>query len=402
MKIKSDWTNRNLNISIFSRKKLVITVFTISSIYSIFSRFRRSNDGGQFDVGEWLINYSGGYVRRGLFGELLLNVFKFNEPYAGFILLVFQSILYFCLIFFLVRFLEIKSYSWSSIAICCNPAVGLFIYNNWGLTRKEMLGITSLICLALARSSASRLVKPFTWIAILFYGFSCLSSEINCLLLPGFVFILQKKKLQSNSDNYARLEMTVVSSLSAISFYLSVRSHGNYKIVRQICSDIMAHGFNGRIFCAHNSAIDWLGKSTQSGLLDVTQHFPLYFSYIPLITLAGLPIFLTPWFRRYWSWCLVSSLFILPLFVLATDYGRWTFMLLTEIVVMISVTTNCSIENRVWNKFTTPLFIFAWGIPYYVDPFSTVGISKLTVFLYEHNFFYIFFHAIFTFAKLGA
>jgi len=27
-----------------------------------------------FEVGEWLINYQGGFVRRGIFGEILLHL----------------------------------------------------------------------------------------------------------------------------------------------------------------------------------------------------------------------------------------------------------------------------------------------------------------------------------------
>jgi hypothetical protein len=365
---------------------VAFVVFAFVSLSMLVERlFVRYRLSPKFDMGEWLINYKGGFVRRGLFGEFLLHVLNLDEPYAGYLLFLFQALFYLTLITFLFNFMRKRLYSWSSVALCCSPAVGLFFFENDSRPRKELVGLFALIIFVIVNKKDHQKSIYINWLAILIFGVSCFSSEINALLLPSFLYVLHISNRGGEFSARFRAQKLSLIAISIISFGLSAIFHGNNQIAKILCSDVIFHGFPTTI-CGYNTiesygAIDWLGVSISEVFPLLRQHFPLYFGYFPLILLAIIPIILTPWFRSYWRWCLVCTVFVLPLYVSALDYGRWTFMLATELVIMIIATKDVKIEHSFWNKFTTPIFTLGWGIPSYAHPKDS-----LKSFFFDQNF----------------
>ena len=65
-----------MNKSLIKNKLLLFIIFLI--FYSIFYLYWKRNGGLNWSISEWLINYQGGFTRRGLGGEL--NIFLENLP----------------------------------------------------------------------------------------------------------------------------------------------------------------------------------------------------------------------------------------------------------------------------------------------------------------------------------
>ena len=63
-----------MNKILIKNKFLFFTIFLI--FYSVFYLIRKHNGGLDWSVSEWLINYQGGFTRRGLGGEI--NIFLSN------------------------------------------------------------------------------------------------------------------------------------------------------------------------------------------------------------------------------------------------------------------------------------------------------------------------------------
>ena len=61
------------NIQI-KNKFLIFVIFIL--FYSIFNLYLKHDVGNDTSISEWLINYSGGFTRRGLGGEI--NIFLAN------------------------------------------------------------------------------------------------------------------------------------------------------------------------------------------------------------------------------------------------------------------------------------------------------------------------------------
>ena len=375
---------RLLKISM-AKERLLFVGLVFTSIHVLISRVHQGIFFPQFDVGEWLISYKGGFVRRGFFGEILLGTFNLSQPIAGIVLLLIQYLLYLTIVFFLFLFIRKNFISWSKIALCCSPAVGLFIFNNYGWTRKELLGIFSLVILSISYRIRYEKYEYLSWIAIIFFAISCFSSEVNALMLPAFLYVLYVNHRDNDLSKFYNVKKILFFFISVLSLVFSTIFHGNAKVASILCKDAISHGFPQTI-CGYSalknfSAIDWMQVSLYQSISTLGRHFPNYLGYFPLILFSGLPILLTPWFRTYWRWCLACSIFILPLFLIALDYGRWTFILALEIVIMIIATKDSRVENKFWNKFTTPFFVLGWGLPGYVAPDAS-----LNNFLYLHNF----------------
>ena len=81
--------------------KIIITISTLIVLTNVyFFVFERSLN----QYLDWLINYQGGFVRRGLVGELFFQIFKITSIRLDFIVLFFIFAFY---IFFYKNFYEI-------------------------------------------------------------------------------------------------------------------------------------------------------------------------------------------------------------------------------------------------------------------------------------------------------
>ena len=85
-------------------KIYIITIF-LSSILILYHKFLHPTD---WTTSEWLINYHGGFIRRGLIGELLLLInqfLNFNPRYLVYILEVIILAFYYYLI---IKFIKLN------------------------------------------------------------------------------------------------------------------------------------------------------------------------------------------------------------------------------------------------------------------------------------------------------
>ena len=135
-----------MNINIFTRKINFIILYFISLIFIGFfiNIFENNSYDNDWNIGEWLISYSGGFVRRGLFGELILkislitqkNPILFVQLISTAAYLIFLYLLKFTRKYFSILFLL-------SPIVCLAPILGNF------LIRKDVFGIILFACCTL-------------------------------------------------------------------------------------------------------------------------------------------------------------------------------------------------------------------------------------------------------------
>ena len=110
---------KNLKIFIY----IFLFVYSINYIFFTYRFFIRENG---YILGDWLINYSGGFVRRGLFGEI--NIFfseflKINLINTSFITV---SIIFILFIYYLIKLINNSNISFLIAIIIFSPATILF------------------------------------------------------------------------------------------------------------------------------------------------------------------------------------------------------------------------------------------------------------------------------------
>ena len=74
--------------------------------FAIFWLYLKHSVGNDSTISEWIINYQGGFVRRGLPGELAFQLAQFLEIKLRTVILFFQIGLYSLYIFLIYKFFQ--------------------------------------------------------------------------------------------------------------------------------------------------------------------------------------------------------------------------------------------------------------------------------------------------------
>lgn len=342
-----------------ARMGVAFAVLAISAGIAI-TQYARVIAGGGNDhqAGDWLISYPGMFVRRGLFGELLLGLTP-PGPAALWVLFGVQVALYVPLFGYVIDYLFRSRFSWSAIALACSPAALPFIgWDPLGGFRKEILGFLALVLLALARRHLNRWLRGLLLAGSLTaWTLGVFSWESLAFLLPGVGFLL----LADDVIPLRRLLAAAYTTIGAVALGASVVAHGDVGTPARLCQAVVDHGL-GNNLCT--GAIAWMGRGLDDSLRAVDQTLPVYSGYLFMLVLAVLPIVVSPWLRRYWPWAVAALVGVAPLFVLGIDYGRWIHILVVEVMICMIAGNVALIESKLWNPLSATLFLSMWGLPH--------------------------------------
>ena len=104
--------------SVINYKNLLLFYILLIGFLSIFYLISVNTGATYNAMSEWVINYQGGFVRRGLIGELIYQISIFLDLNLRFCFLVLQSFLYLVYYFLIYRlFKDIKSHYLIILAI---------------------------------------------------------------------------------------------------------------------------------------------------------------------------------------------------------------------------------------------------------------------------------------------
>ena len=331
--------------------------------------------GDPWMAGEWLINYADGFVRRGLFGELFLAWAPGGE--AGlWVLFWFQICCYLVVLAYAVEVLNRTRYSWSSIALVCGPAGLAFIgWDTNGGFRKEVLVFVVLALLAWSRRPRRTPVVAGSLVggAFVLYVLAVFSWEPAALLLPavGYLLLTGNRPLLVFRRSAAAL-FAVVGLLGGLAGALA---HGDVGAALAICSDVRAHGYDGVNLCGAQAVggggVDAIGWTRTRALEDVAASFPAHLGYVPLIALALVPVVASDWFRDQWRWGVAVALGVVPMYLLVTDYGRWTHIVVIALMFCVTAEHPSGAFSTIWNAPVTLLYVSLWAMPHHLGPWQT-------------------------------
>lgn len=314
--------------------------------------------GGDHQTADWLISYPGEFLRRGLFGEVLLRLTP-PGPATLWILFAIQVALYLPIVGYVLWFLERQSWSWSAIALACSPAGLAFIgWDVRGGFRKEVLGFVALVLLAMVRSSGNGMVKAAGLVlSIGVWTLGVFSWESIGFMLPAVLFLL----LAGTPIPLGKVFAGLYTAIAAVAMGASVVFHGDTDTPARLCAAVTDHGLPDSL-CT--GAIAWMGRGLTQSWQLVTQNFAVHSGYLAMVVLAALPIATTGWLRRSWPWVLAMAVGIAPLFALGIDYGRWIHILFFEIAICMMVASEELITSTHWTALSTVLYVGLWGIPH--------------------------------------
>jgi hypothetical protein len=315
---------------LFSNYFLIIILIS-SAIYSLWSVKLLNDFPWRYVFTDWIINYEGGYIRRGLLGEISINLSNFldlNIKYV-FLLIHLSTYLLFHLLFY--RFFSNFKKNYVFYLFCFSPLVFLYpIATFEAFARKEIFYITFFLlnCYLAIKINNRNIIFFSTNLLVLLSYFIHESSLFFLIFFYSSYFVFLKK------NNYK-------IKISELGFILMVYSTLLYLIFIPVTDEKMSKMLfliNQNFFeiTRFSGAITWLQSSASSAFLFLSNnHLGFKFIFQNILFLHFLIIFLyllyiNNFFKnnKFFILLTVFSFFSpLILFLVWNDWGRLIYIL---------------------------------------------------------------------------
>ena len=306
-------------------KNLILFFLSIITLnYLIFSyRFFERENG--YILGDWLVNYNAGFVKRGFIGSIILKINEFTGIDLKILAfyLVNSIFIFFIILFF--KKLNTKNLNTIFLIMLFSPATFLFnFYDPLAVGRKEILFLTYFMIYNYFFIDNSINIKKY--IFGIFAFILTLTHEMFFLLIP-FIFVAKYLRYKSFKINYYYFEIFILILSSLSIFLLIFYNQTDPETSRILCKSLTDRNLTGDI-C-------WgiIGEFQTSHKLIINKAFindPLYFKlyslYLLLILgpiIAFLRNFLSVGFIKIIFFILITLLPIIFLFLLVNDWGRY-------------------------------------------------------------------------------
>ncbi len=290
--------------------------------------------GRNWPLGDWLINYEGGFVRRGLVGELLLLVGRalHLDPVVGAVLLCVAC--YAVVFAGLWRWIDFPLVPWWIVFALCSPAMLTFplLSTRAGFHKEVLLYAAIVLSLGLVqRRPRPGAVLLSIWLSVV-CGLLILSHEPTIFYVP---YLLVIPALAAQDIRAAMRVCLAPAAVSLLSFGVVLRLIGSAATVAAICRSLHA--------TAAQPCADPIGflTMTRAGQLAMVRenvaefHYFRYFPVLLVLTLLPLAVgtivlWRTPALRQslrlVMGATLVAATASVALFRFGPDWGRWIAM----------------------------------------------------------------------------
>ncbi len=354
-------------------------------IISSFNLYFKHTGGADSTISEWLINYQGGFTKRGLIGEVCFIIAKELSLSLRYVIYIFQTSLifiYFLLIFFILK--KVKFNYFLSLAVF-SPIFLLYpIAELEVLARKEIFIFVGFIFFLFLSSPKYKNKEDILFI-IFALPFLVLIWEPVIFYLPFFMIILILKYTIKDFNEFFKLLIFFFPAI-LLSLYIAfnpITPDNHLKMANSLKDNF---GESCYMSCG-------LLLSKSSIMDQFTANFPLYNPVIfiryflifiigfgPLLLLSKKSfilknVFFLKNFKNLLVPLLISISPIILLFLMGSDWGRWinityTFCILffinlyTNNYIKINFSPFFNLKSKLNNFFLVVIFIifcFGWN-----------------------------------------
>ena len=334
-------------------------IFVLISLYAVLGVFH-SSVAFNWTFQDWLINYEGGFVRRGLSGKIIeaISSYFFNQNKLFYFgaqihLVYFYIVSFFCTLFYILMYRLIKdeSLNFQKLFIIFSPlSITFIIYNGGAVGRKEILYfIFFLAFLYIIEILKKKELSIF--FLIIFFPLILLLHEGLIFFISAFlvIFLFEINKVNKKFILFTTLIFVL---LSFGVFILTVIFGGDSAQIETICLSLSNYPIKD---CTGLSAIGVL--STALNTTSLSNEFDIlwirviedrYLFYYPIFAIIAFFPLITSSFK-YWfnirvgnkiyklNFSIIAIIYFvnsLPLYIFAHDWGRWLYI--TYILLMIT------------------------------------------------------------------
>ena len=346
-------------------------------------------------TGDWLINYSDGFVRRGLMGEIgrQLHFTAGIDPVS--VVVVCKAFGYATICASLLLLAAKRGIGLIEIAVLLSPALLPFEINDpMGSGRKEIVLLALFALYVIANEFFPRVERPMTrqwrfWYLLVSLPFLTLVHEGLFFFLPFFLLYASMKHDDVRGE---ALIFGVPFAISACAMALSWIFRGDAGIAAAICSSLTSMAVSPDVCGGATAALE--GYDLHIGSGDLQRYLPLaILTFSPLLW-YGAQAISAPRRRRFLAGVCLAGLSTAPLYVVSEDWGRWLHV--TGMLMLVTTLACRDAHVRLPARrpaFAVPavaamgLFVFTWQLPHWIHspvPIVRPSAEQLLVLVKAH------------------
>lgn len=313
--------------------------------------WRTYSNVSSWQITEWLISYDGGFVRRGIGGEII-KILSSTFELAPSLIIIILSVASWLLLVTLV--LKVSKGVFPSYIVLSPVFLGMPVYSDF-LVRKDVLGLLILAVSLLVIKFWSGLRKYAT-VNILF-TFGVLNHE--SIIFYGIPLVILAEFVTNRNIEWKRRLYPYLPLIFSVLVVLANKGTEDTALqISNYWNSFLRDNYTEFCCLAKNpAAIDAIGWTTQRGLslsIGLLNDFSNGFIYVPIAWV--LTIFLC---LQFGSWSLnkpiqkhfvnifVIQLFLVsPLFLLGWDLGRWIFFITVSSMLWVSIFREVEIGQK--------------------------------------------------------
>lgn len=306
--------------------KFILFTFITTLVSAFYSYLKHHG----WTMGDWLINYQAGFVRRGLPGEISYQIHNALNISPGLVIFLMQSAAYSVFFYFSYQLLKKQKSILPYVLLIVSPFIFTFQINDLpGGFRKEIIFFALLAFSVYGQKyySVAKFNKTF-YALLLIYPLIILAHEMLAIFLP-YLLIVYCKDQKITFKKIITVGLLLLPSV--ICFVLALKHSGTNQQVQHIYNSLIQADYT-----VVGGAIDWLDKTASYGITQVKerikeqQYLVFHFHMLVLTTLAFIPIKhrLKNVFSSTLTKCLLTASILgsVALCIVAIDWGRFIYI----------------------------------------------------------------------------
>ncbi|MDC0396328.1 hypothetical protein OAM18_05000 [Candidatus Pelagibacter sp.] len=368
-------------------KRSLYAIVIFSFLFQVIKFYTFYQEYSAWQYADWIINYQGGFVRRGLIGEILFNVHKIFSIRLDLVTLLFVTSLFTSLSYFLIKSLKYLENSKLDILIFLSPGFVIYpIMNSEVIGRKDILITLAIAFLVFFEKN----FKSKNLLILLISSISLISLSHSGLLFytPYLVFLFFLIKINRNEVISFKDILFILSSLFIILFLIFL-NQGTVTQVEEICQSIKQFVIED---CKNSGQFLWLSTPANEHMnfklsTNYNSYTIIYLLSLFLVNLfLGIKLYLSKFKTNHFNLNKINPLiilfslflFTLPIYILGFDWGRYISMSYscTFFIYIFCKKNDLFIKyskNKIgiksFSKFFFLLFVliycFSWTFPFY-------------------------------------
>ena len=330
--LKSDFIfEKKFKLNQIFLKLLLLLSFIVISI----NFFEWTEEKSYFEYSDWLINYQGGFTRRGFFGEILFILHKVSGLGLDLILYLSVTAMYFVFFLFLYKILKKSNLNFLNTLILFSPLSFTYLALNKTLAGRKEILLFFLLVIFFYNLKNIKFKNIKYWIIFILtvsslthFGFIFYSP----FLILSFIYLYPEKKFK---DLFIQILPILFSGLLIVlfTFYSTIYSKPE---IFEICESIKNFVKN----CPSETYINVLNYSISDiRAINISYAGNFYFiKYLIYFILSFTPITIALInlrnnknykIKKLFIFLSISIICTIPVFYLGVDYGRylnWQYM----------------------------------------------------------------------------